>query len=107
MSRRMRVVGSSGDGAAVRGVATAGVAEGAKVKNGNFEKGTFKNWKTKISDSAIMTRGVVITSNRWRLYTKKTRVIGGAIPKVCLPPRRRRPRSSCRSRRASTAPSST
>jgi len=59
------------------GVATAGVAEGAKVKNGNFEKGSFKNWKTKTtpSDLPAPPRGVILTT-RWRLYTKQDRDIG-------------------------------
>ena len=78
MSRRMRVVGILAT-VLVASAAMAGAAEAAKVKNGNFEKGTFKNWKTKVSDSPLMTRGVVITPNRWRLYTKQSRVIGGAI----------------------------
>ena len=28
-----------------------GMAEAAKIKNGNFEKGNFSHWKTKVSDS--------------------------------------------------------
>ncbi|MFN8112606.1 MAG: hypothetical protein U0R51_05345 [Solirubrobacterales bacterium] len=42
--------------------AAVGIAE-AKVKNGNFEKGDFSGWKTKTSDK----------SNKWVVYTNKTR----------------------------------
>ncbi len=92
MSRRLRVVGVLAT-VLIAGIATAGVAEGAKVKNGNFEKGTFKNWKTKTTASGLMRHGLV-SPNRWRLYTKKTRTITtgaktsfprGGSPGITLP----------------------
>ena len=60
------------------GMTTAGSAQGAQVKNGNFEKGNFKNWETRNSDAGTLKRGM-ISSNRWRLYTKKTRSVGKTI----------------------------
>ena len=74
---RIRIFGVIAAVVLAIGVATAGVAEGAKVKNGNFEKGSFKNWKTKTtpSDLPAPPRGVILTT-RWRLYTKQDRDIG-------------------------------
>ena len=65
------------------GMAAAGSAQGAQVKNGNFEKGNFKNWETRNSDAGTLKRGM-ISSNRWRLYTKKTRSVGKTISGLAL-----------------------
>jgi len=68
--------------------ATTATAAQAKINNGNFEKGSFKGWKTKTTPSEVMSplsaasRGGVIPPTRWRLYTKKDRSIGEGGAKV-------------------------